>query len=131
MGDANMGGAGASTPTRGATRAATGGNSPNAKRPGTIHPITTPDGPLLDQQQASKEIYALKRQFLAIENWANGVNAKLADHATHFDLHREKTEQRFRIRATGMVLQPAIARRSSSQKRKYVKTCDCRSSMYW
>ena len=80
------------TPTRGATRPATGGGSPDAKRPGTIDPITIPDGPLLDQQSASKEIYALKRQFQAIENWANGVNANLADHASHLDLQRDKTE---------------------------------------
>ena len=87
-----MGGAGASTPTRGATLAATGGSSLNAKRPGTIDPITTPDGPLLDQQSSSKKIYALKRQCQAIENRANGVNANLADLATHLDLQRDKTE---------------------------------------
>ena len=68
------------------------GNLPNAKRPTTIDPIVSPDGPLLDQAHASKEIYALKRQFQAIEKWANGVNANAADHAQHIDLHRDKTE---------------------------------------
>ena len=92
MGDANMGVAGATTPTRGVARAATGGTSPNAKRPGTIDLVTTPDRPLLDLQAASKEIYSLKRQFMSIETWANGVNANLADHASHLDLHRDKTE---------------------------------------
>ena len=89
-----MGASGGATPPRGQSRAAaTGtGNSPNAKRPTTIDPITTPDGPLIEQAQASKEIYALKRQLQAIENWANGVNASLADHASHFDLQRDKTE---------------------------------------
>ena len=68
------------------------GNSPNAKRPTTIDPVVIPDGPFCDQSQASTEIYALKRQFQAIENWANGVNANLADHASHIDLQRDKTE---------------------------------------
>ena len=89
MGDANMGVAGASTPTR---RPAAGGGSPNAKRPGTIDPVVTPDGPLLDLQAASKETYQLKRQFMSIENWANGVNSNLADHATHLDLNRDTME---------------------------------------
>ena len=53
-----------STPTR---RPTTGGSSPNAKRPQTIVPVTTPDGPLLDLPTASKEIYILKRQFEAME----------------------------------------------------------------
>ena len=78
-----------STPTR---RPNTGGGSPNAKRPQTIEQVTTPDGPLLDQQAASKAIYALQRQFASIESWANGVNANAADHATHLDLHRDKME---------------------------------------
>ena len=29
---------------------------------------------------------------MSIENWANGVNSNLADHAIHLDLHRDKME---------------------------------------
>ena len=86
-GDASMGVG--STPTR---RPTTGGGSPNAKRPQTIVPVTTPDGPLLDLPTASKEIYILKRQFEAMETWANSVNTNTADHASHLDLHRDKME---------------------------------------
>ena len=86
-GDSSMGVG--STPTR---RPTAGGGSPNAKRPQTIEQIATPDGPVLDQQAASKAIYALQRQFASIESWANGVNANAADHATHLDLHRDKME---------------------------------------
>ena len=78
-----------STPTR---RPTGGGGSPNAKRPQVIVPITTPDGPLLDLTEASKEIYILKRQLESMEIWATSVNSNLADHATHLDLQRDKTE---------------------------------------
>ena len=90
-----MGGAGASgaaTPPHGSTHATAEGSSPNAKRPATIDPVTTSDGPQLDGAAASRAIYELQRKFTAIENWANGVNANSADHATHIDSLRDKVE---------------------------------------
>ena len=86
------GASGAVTPPRGATRSATGGASPNTKRPSTIDPITTLDGPQLEGAAASRAIYELQRKFTAIENWANGVNANSADRATHIDSLRDKVE---------------------------------------
>ena len=57
-----------------------------------MDPATTPDGPQLDGAAASRAIYELQRKFTAIENWANGVNAISADHASHIDSLRDKVE---------------------------------------
>ena len=92
MGDASMGDSGVAAPPHGQSRAGQPGLSPNAKRPQTIDPVVTLDGPLLDLPQASATIYELKRKFEAIETWANGVNANAADHAQHIDLHRDDAE---------------------------------------
>ena len=86
------GASGAATPPHTRSGAPSSGSSPNARRPQTIDSIMTLDDPLLDQATASATINELKRRFEAIKNWANGVDAKSADHAAHIDSQRDKVK---------------------------------------
>ena len=89
--DAALSGAGGSiTPPTMSSGAATAGASPNAKRVALVPPLGPTDGPTLDMPTASKLIYELQQQMLALDPWATSVQVAITDHAKLLDRARDK-----------------------------------------
>ena len=76
--------AGPVTPSRQLLPGGSGG-TPNAKRPTSIQPATTPDGPLMDQATTSAAIYKIQHRHGPMEPWSVSVQDALVDHAGHID----------------------------------------------
>ena len=87
--EAALSGAGGSiTPPAMSGGAATAGSSPNAKRVALMPPLGPTNGPTLDMPGASKLIYELQQQMLALDPWATSVQVAITDHANLLDRAR-------------------------------------------
>ena len=81
-----QGAGGSVTPPTMSSGAATSGSSPNAKRAALMPLLGATDGPTLDMPTASKLIYELQQQMLALDPWATSVQVAITDKR---DAHRQ------------------------------------------
>jgi hypothetical protein len=86
------GAGGAITPPTMSGAAPTAGASPNAKRVALMPPLGPTDGPTLDMPTASKLIYELQQQMIALDPWATSVQVAITDHAKLLDTARGKSQ---------------------------------------